>query len=79
MTKIEGPFLAAKVFNTNLIQCRPPYYVIVSNVYICSFTCRISYVLRRAPSRTNSWSMVSILDSLHCFSFQFNKNDSATM
>ena len=79
MTKIEGPFLAAKVFNTNLIQCLPRYYVIVSNVYVCSFTCRISYVLRRAPSRTNSWSMVSILDLLHCFSFQFNKNDSATM
>ena len=29
--------------------------------------------------RTSLWSMVSILDLLHCFSFQFVKNDSAAM
>ena len=28
-------------------------------------------------SRTSSWSTVSILDLLHCFSFQFIKNGSA--
>ena len=30
-------------------------------------------------SRTNLWSMVSIVDSLHCFLFQFIKNGSAAM
>ena len=30
-------------------------------------------------SRTSSWSMVSILDSLHRFSFQFSKNGSAAV
>ena len=30
-------------------------------------------------SRTSLWSMVSILDWLHWFSFQFIKNDSAAM
>ena len=49
MTKTEGPFLAAKGFNTNLAQCLPPYYVIVSNMHICSFTCRISHMHRHAP------------------------------
>ena len=29
--------------------------------------------------RTSSWSMVSILDSLHRFSIQFAKNGSAAM
>ena len=27
----------------------------------------------------NSWSMVSILDLIHCFTFQFIKNGSAAM
>ena len=49
MTKIERPFLAAKGFNTNLVQCLPPYYVIISNVHICSLTCTILHVYRRAP------------------------------
>ena len=31
MSKIERPFLAAKGFDTNLVQCLPPCYVI-SNV-----------------------------------------------
>ena len=30
-------------------------------------------------SRTSLWSMVSILDSVHCFSFQFIKNGSTAM
>ena len=30
-------------------------------------------------SRTSSWSMVSILDSLYHFSFQFIKNSDAAM
>ena len=29
-------------------------------------------------SRTSLWSMVNILDLLHCFSFQFIRNGSAT-
>ena len=49
MTKIERPFLAAKGFNTNLVQCLPPYYVIISNVHVCSFTRTISHVNRSAP------------------------------
>ena len=49
MTKIEWPFLAAKGFNTNLVQCLQPCYVIVSNMHVCFFTCRISHVHRRAP------------------------------
>ena len=49
MTKIERPFLAAKGFNTNLVQCLPLYCIIVSNVRVCSFTCRISHVHRHAP------------------------------
>ena len=39
MTKIERQFLATKGFNTNLVQCLPPFYVISSSVYVCSFTC----------------------------------------
>ena len=49
MTKIERPFLAAKSFNTSLVQCLPLYYVIVSTVHVCSFMCRISHVQRHAP------------------------------
>ena len=49
MTEIEGLFLAAKGFNINLVQCLPLYYVIISNVHICSFTCTISHVNRHAP------------------------------
>ena len=44
MSKIERPFLAAKGFHTNLVQCPPPCYVIISNVPICSFMCIISCV-----------------------------------
>ena len=49
MTKIERLFLFAQGFNTNLVQCLPLYYVIISNVHVCSFTCRISHVHRHAP------------------------------
>ena len=49
MTELERLFLAAKGFNTNLVQCLPPYYVIISNVHICSFTCMLSHVHRHTP------------------------------
>ena len=49
MTEIERPFLVAKGFNTNLVQCLPPYYFIFSNEHVCSFTCTISDVHRCAP------------------------------
>ena len=49
MTETGRPFLTAKGFNTNLVQCLPPYYVIVSNVHVCSFTGTISHMHRRAP------------------------------
>ena len=49
MTEIERLFLAAKGLNTNLVQCLPPYYVVISNMNVCSFTCMISYVHRHAP------------------------------
>ena len=48
MTKIERPVLAAKGFNTNLVQCLPPYYVIASKAHVCSITFRISHVNKRA-------------------------------
>ena len=38
-TKREGPFLAAKGFNINLVQFLLLYHVIISNVQFCSFTC----------------------------------------
>ena len=62
MTKIERPFLAAKGFNTNLVQCLPLYYVIASNVYVCSFTCRIAHVHRRVPKMV-----------LHALNFVYEK------
>ena len=34
MTEKQRLFLAAKGFNTNLVQCLPPYYVIISNVHL---------------------------------------------
>ena len=45
-TEIERLFLAANSFNTNLVKCLPPHYVIISNVHICSFMCMISHVHR---------------------------------
>ena len=42
------PFLAAKGFNTNLVQCLPLFYVIISNMHVCSFICIISHVHRHA-------------------------------
>ena len=49
MTETERPFLATKDFNTNLVQCLPPYYVIISNLHVYSFMCMISHVHRHAP------------------------------
>ena len=37
MTEIERSFLAAKGFNTDLVQFLP-LYVIISNMYVCSKT-----------------------------------------
>ena len=39
ITEIEKPFLATKSFNTNLVHVTPPYYVLISNIHVCSFTC----------------------------------------
>ena len=44
MAEIERPFLAAQGFNTNFVQCLSPYFVIISNVNVCSFTWTISHV-----------------------------------
>ena len=41
MTEIERPFLAAKGFNTNLIQYLQPYHVVIM--------CTISHVHGCAP------------------------------
>ena len=43
----EGPILTAKGLNTTFVQFLPPNHVIVSNVYICSFTYTISQCVRR--------------------------------
>ena len=48
-TDIERPFLAAKGFNTNLVQFLPLYHVIVSIMHVCSFKCTISHMHGRAP------------------------------
>ena len=49
MTEIERLFLAAQSFNTNLVQCLPPYFVIISNMHVCCFMCTISHVHMHAP------------------------------
>ena len=49
MTETERPFLAAKGFNANLIQCIPLYYVIISNVHLFSFMCTVFHMYRYAP------------------------------
>ena len=38
--EIEGHFLAAKGLNTNFLQFLLPNHVIISNLYVCFFTCR---------------------------------------
>ena len=48
-SEIERPFLAAKGFNTNLVQFLSLYHVIISNVQVCSFTCTIYHVPGFAP------------------------------
>ena len=48
-TKKERPLLAAKRFNTNLVRFLPPYYAIISNNHVYSFTGTISNVHGRAP------------------------------
>ena len=49
MTEIKRPFLAARGFNTNLVQCVPPYFVTISNMHVRSLTRTISHLHRRAP------------------------------
>ena len=49
MTKMERLLLAAMGFNSNLVPFLPPYYVIISNVHVCSFTGTISHGHGRAP------------------------------
>ena len=49
MTKTESPFLAAKGFNTNLVQFLSPCHVIISNVHVCSFMCTTFLVHGRPP------------------------------
>ena len=39
---MERWLLAAKGFNTNLVQFLPTYHVIISNLHVCSFMCMIS-------------------------------------
>ena len=48
-TEIERLFLAAKGFNTNLVQFLLPYHFIISNVDICSFMCAIFHMHGRVP------------------------------
>ena len=48
MTEIERPFLVARRFNTNLVQCVPPYFVIISNMHVRSLTRTIFHLHRRA-------------------------------
>ena len=48
-TVTERPLLVAKGFRTNLVQFLPLYHVIVSSVHVCSFTCTIPHVHKRAP------------------------------
>ena len=55
MTKIERLFVAAIVFNTNLLKFLPPYHVIISNIHICFFKGMISHMHRHAP-KTVSWA-----------------------
>ena len=43
-TEKEWLLLAAKGFNTNLVQFLLRYHVIISNVHVCSFKCTISHV-----------------------------------
>ena len=49
MAEIEKPFLAVKGFNTNSVQCLPPYFVVISNMHVYSLTRTISHLHRRAP------------------------------
>ena len=45
----ERPFLSVKGFNTPLVHFLPKYYVIISNMHVCSFACTIFHVHGRAP------------------------------
>ena len=69
MTKIDRPFLAAKGFNTNSVQCLPLYYVIISKVHVCSFMCTISHMHRRLPkmvlhARNHIYNQIIIYEGL---------------
>ena len=65
MTETERPFLAAKGFNTNLVQFLPPYHVIISNACVCSFTCTISHVHGRAPKAVLRARKIIIYEGLY--------------
>ena len=71
MTEIERPFLAAKGFNTNSVQCLPLYYVIISKVHVFFFTCTISHVHRLAQFVIfNPWKVPelnSLFSKFFCF------------
>ena len=74
MSEIERPFLVAKGFNTNSVQCLPLYYVIISKVHICSFTCTISHMHRCAPkmvlhAQNLVYKKIIIYEGLLCFLF----------
>ena len=43
-TEVEEPFLAVKVFNTNLVHFLLSYHVIISNVHFYSFMCMVPHV-----------------------------------
>ena len=48
-TEIERLLLAAKGVSTNLVHFLPPYHVIISNMYIYSFTGTISHIYGCVP------------------------------
>ena len=53
MTEIERSFLAAKGFNTDLVQFLPLYDVIISNMYVCSKTVLSAWIL--CTKNCNLW------------------------
>ena len=70
------PNLKFQVRLIDLSQSDTPYFTVFKQVMLF---CRTQTGAELEFLRTNSQSMISILDSLHHFSFQFTKNGSATM
>ena len=59
-TEIERSFLAAKGFNTNLVQFLPLHHVIISNVHVYSFMGTIFHIHVQAPKMVlHAWNLVS--------------------